>query len=124
MSSIGPILERPWFGYGEGSIIHIVPYAQTHRIFSAHNILLQTLLAWGVVGSTIVAGLGFVLVRRGIDALREGGEYLPPAMAVTAIASYSLVDGTLYYVLTTAIFAACLGLLLAAPPRRGTVLAA
>ncbi|HEY0009813.1 MAG TPA: O-antigen ligase family protein [Tepidisphaeraceae bacterium] len=115
MSSIAPILERPWFGYGEGQTIHVVPYAQTHRIFSAHNIVLQTLLAWGLVGTLLIAGLAWALARRVIAAARSGGELLPPALAAMTIAAYSLIDGTLYYVLTTAIFAACVGLLVAAP---------
>lgn len=57
--ALGLIDERLWFGYGPfGFIEGISPYAYPH------NILLELLLAWGVVGFTGVVMLSTPLVRR------------------------------------------------------------
>lgn len=116
LSSVEAIGRRPFFGYGEGQTIHVVEYAQTWRIFSPHNILLQTLLAWGIVGTALLLILAHGFVARLIQLARDmTSGHVPFIAAMLAAVAYSLVDSTLYYVLTTAFFAGSAGMLLGIP---------
>lgn len=103
--------RHPWFGYGEGQVWYVVPAAKTFQVAHPHNVLLQVLLAWGVIGALCVAILAvpFALkVTRNVRA--RSGEWLPPMIAMLVLAAYSMVDGTLFHVLATSLFAACAGL--------------
>ena len=104
--TVEAIMERPIFGWGEAQSSLFTRFAQPH------NILLQTLLAWGVVGTVLVIYLGIVAARRAIPEVRADDRLLPAAVAAMTLAAYSLVDGTLYHILPTAIFAAMTGMML------------
>lgn len=106
------IADRPWFGHGEGQTEHLSGIVWA---FHPHNIALQTLLAWGAVGSILIVWLAFEAARRLRG--RVADDELPLACAMIMLIAYSLFDGALYNVLTSAIFAACLGVSLRAAKR-------
>jgi hypothetical protein len=85
--------------------------APFHGLGQTHDVFLQVLLAWGVVGLACVAVLGVWYLARSIAVVRGGGpDTIAPLMAVLALASLSVIDGSLYHVLPVSIFAACAGM--------------
>lgn len=101
------ISERPWFGYGEGQTLYLVHIPWTMH---PHNIVLQILLAWGIVGLALVGVLAWRAAREVF--LRVEERTLPLVVAIGTLALYSLIDGAIYNVHTAAVFAACLGVVL------------
>jgi O-antigen ligase len=102
------ILERPMFGWGEGQADLFTGFAQPH------NLLLQTLLAWGAIGTALVACLGVAAASSAVKNTRSDTNLLAPATAVMTGLAYSMVDGTLFHVLPVGISALCVGLMLRA----------
>ena len=110
MATAELISKRPLFGYGEGQTQHYVPIPWTAH---PHDIFLQILLAWGVVGLILCLGLAYWAVMRARNRINRST--LTLAVGILVLLFYSLIDGALYNVHTTALFAAMMGLLLAAP---------
>jgi O-antigen ligase len=102
---IGAIRERPLFGYGEGQMHTVAPYATTVQ---PHESILQIVLAWGLVGLACVVVLAFAWAVRALPAIRREQDALVPAFTgMTAVAILSLYDGALYYALPISMFIAC-----------------
>jgi len=102
------IRERPLFGYGEAQMAEV---ARFWDMIQPHNIVLQTTLAWGMIGSLCIALLVVAYARQAIPAVRsEAGETLAPFLAMMTLAAFSLFDGALFYALPISIFMACGGL--------------
>ena len=104
------IVEKPIFGWGEAQT-HIVslPLAQPH------NVVLQLLLAWGILGTIAV---GFLACAASVHAYRNvkaQPNLLPLAVAAMVILTYAMVDGALFHVHSVSIFAMSVGLLLRDP---------
>jgi len=102
---IGAIRHRPLFGYGDGQMREVAPFAD---IVQPHDSILQVTLAWGLAGLACVAVLAVVFLSRALPAVRrEQGPLVPVFTAMTALAILSLYDGDLYYAFSTSIFLAC-----------------
>jgi len=102
------VAKRPIFGHGEGQMLYVAKFAD---VLHPHNIFLQILLAWGIVGLACVLTLAFYFVRASIRLARSGADELLPAfIAMAALAVPSLVDGSLFHLLPVSIFAACAGM--------------
>ncbi|MBA3677108.1 MAG: O-antigen ligase family protein [Sphingosinicella sp.] len=112
------IRERPFFGYGEGQVTEVIQSPDFSGVTHPHNLALQTLLAWGVVGTIlllpIAVKLGRCVVR---DARTDDGETLPFVMGMIVILLYSSVDGTLFHVQSTCLFATFAGAALSCKER-------
>ncbi len=126
-AAVEAISARPWFGYGEGHVFHVHLAGQDVRAAHTHNIVLQVLLAWGVFGAALLALLGFMLGRVLVRQGKKDPSSLPVLASAIVLAAYSLIDGTLYHIQPTSIFALGIGLaagrrlirdLPAAPARR------
>jgi O-antigen ligase len=102
------VLERPWFGWGEAQT-----KALDLHLVQPHNLFLQILLAWGVIGAGWLTYLAVMAIRRAIPNVRSSDTLLAPAVAASTLLAYSMIDGTLYHVHSTAIFAMCVGLITA-----------
>ncbi|MBY8826469.1 O-antigen ligase family protein [Sphingomonas colocasiae] len=91
------IARRPWFGHGEGQFRQQVP--ESGGVFNhPHNIALQLLFQWGVVGTLLSLSLGALLFVRLITAARAAqAEALPPLLVITGLLVYSLYEGTLFH---------------------------
>jgi O-antigen ligase len=109
LNAIGAIEKRPLFGYGEDQMGTVAPFGtlgQTHEIF------LQILLAWGVVGLACIAILAVWFLRRSLPAVRSSeADLLAPILAMFALATMSLFDGSLFHVLPVGMFAGCAGVI-------------
>ena len=101
------ISQRPWFGYGEAQLDYLSPMPW---ITHPHNIVLQVLLAWGIVGLALVICLSAWAGRRIFRLVDR--EILPPIIVIIALAVYAQIDGAIYNVHTAAIFAACVGVVI------------
>ena len=109
--TVEAISERPLFGYGEGQMSTVAPFA---NLGMPHNIVLQVGLAWGLAGIVCVAVLAAWFAYRTVPAVRrEGGDLVPPFLAMAALATFSLIDNSLFNFLSVSVFAACAGLLAA-----------
>jgi O-antigen ligase len=117
LNVIGAIEKRPVFGYGADQMGTVAPFGtlgQTHEIF------LQILLAWGVVGLACAAILAVWFLKRSLPAVRSSEVDLLSAMlAMFALATMSLFDGSLFHVLPVSIFAGCAGIIASRWPTPG-----
>jgi len=105
---IHAIERRPLFGYGEGQMAVVAHFG---RMAQPHNLVLQLLLAWGLVGLICAVILAFWFLRRAIPAVRaEERDLLGPALAMGGLLALSMIDAALYHVLPISIFAACAGM--------------
>ena len=120
LNVLGAIRESPWFGYGENQMFTVAPFG---TLGQTHNVILQVLLAWGVVGLACVAVIGVWFLARSLPVVRRDGvDLLAPFMAMLALASLSLIDGSLFHVVPVSIFAACAGMIAARWPARQAAL--
>ena len=108
------VLRRPLLGYGEGQFGRVVPQIQGIYLHP-HDLILQLLFQWGVIGTAVVGALGFLAIR----SLHEKGvtddpRAMPAVLVVIALLAYSMYDGTLFHAYPTMMFsfalAAALGL--------------
>lgn len=99
--------QRPWLGWGEAQFSTLLQ----SRFAQPHNIVLQILLAWGVVGFGLIAVLAALLADRGRrNANRQNA---PLIFAICNIAAFSLIDGSLFHIHSVSVFALCAALLAA-----------
>lgn len=88
-------LRSPWLGLGTGSIFWEYPLEA--RPTQPHNVVLQFLISWGVVG----AAAGLWIVLRALRATHRAGRSYPaslPLMAMLyALLFQSLLEGMLHY---------------------------
>jgi len=112
MATIDSIRLRPWFGWGDGQTVRFsvpllgVAYPQPH------NIVLQVLHAWGVVGGLLCLALAIWSAPRFLRA--RGVDAAPFQLSALTIAFHSFIDGSLYHVHSVALFALCVAAAIAA----------
>jgi O-antigen ligase len=96
--AIRALRAHPIFGYGEGQFIIAVPEAQ-HIYHHPHNMLLQSMVQWGVVGAFLLAVLGVATWWSLYRATRTSGDRAVPAfVAVNGFAVYAMFDGVFFFV--------------------------
>lgn len=105
------IEQRPLFGYGEGQMKAVAHYG---RMAQPHNIVLQVLLAWGIVGLICSLVLAYSFVRMAVPVIRRNAaQALAPILAMISLLALSMLDAALYHILPLSIFAACAGMIAA-----------
>jgi O-antigen ligase len=103
------------FGYGPGQMPAVAPY---HSMGQAHNLVLEVLLSWGLVGFVAVLVVVLFYLRRALPAVRQEGDLLAaPFVAMTSILALSMIDAAMFHVLPVSIFAACAGMIVAGRPK-------
>jgi O-antigen ligase len=108
---IDAIGRNPVFGYGEGQMNSVAPF---YGLAQPHNLVLQILLAWGVVGLLCSAVLALHFAWRAVPAVRrEAAELTGPLLAMLALIALSMLDAALYHILPISIFAACAAMIAA-----------
>lgn len=109
-------LTAPWFGVGAGQTALVVP-ATRGQFLHPHNIVLQALLAWGVVGAlpflTMIFGGLIVAFKRNIESASP--IHLSTLASALMLAFNSLIDGSLYHPFPTFLFATSLAIALSNP---------
>ncbi|HKX91803.1 MAG TPA: O-antigen ligase family protein [Sphingomicrobium sp.] len=110
-------LRQPWFGYGQGQFPAVV---ESQRLFNQpHNILLQLLLQWGVIGTALALALAAYVAWQCRNALRsQSGIQAPAFLVAAAIFVMSLYDATLFHSYPTMMFAFSLAVLVGARDQR------
>lgn len=90
-------LDAPFFGRGPWTYHQIYAMYEGHKAVHAHNIFLDSLLSFGIVGTTLL-GLVAVCIIRGILKVRTLNPLLYGLMvsALLIIGIHGLVDGTLH----------------------------
>jgi len=102
------ISAHPWMGYGEAQFSRLI----NGNFAQPHNSVLQSLLAWGVVGAVLIAILVAWLANRIRINMSEAEA--PFLFAAANLMVFSLIDGSLFHVMSTALFALFIGVLSAA----------
>jgi O-antigen ligase len=104
-------MNAPWFGHGEGQTASVLP--DNPFVFDdfqahPHNVVLQLLMAWGLIGTAFVAVIAGWLAL-GLYRAGQSAEGLPFVLAAGAITAHAMIDGALYDVAPVFLFAACVG---------------
>lgn len=99
-ATVAKVLERPVFGWGEGQFVH---RWGSFSVAQPHNIVLQLLYVWGVVGALLCAALSAWVAPRFFKDRTT--EVAPFRCAALILAAYSFIDGALFYVQSTSLFA-------------------
>ncbi|HEX9950713.1 MAG TPA: O-antigen ligase family protein [Rubricoccaceae bacterium] len=109
-------LGRPWLGRGPGATVSLMaPMGHMH----VHNVGLQALVEWGVLGALPFAALAAMVLARAVQIRRDG-----PAGAAAyllALATVSVFDGVTSHTGPTVIGLCAAALVLAAPRDRVAV---
>jgi O-antigen ligase len=94
-ATLRAILSRPLFGYGEGQFGLVV--AESNGLNHPHNIVLQILLQWGLVGFICFSSLAALVAQRFLAAARTNPQTLPPVLVAAALLIMSLYEGSFYH---------------------------
>jgi O-antigen ligase len=117
--TIASIAERPWFGWGEGQVAFFP--GRELGLVQPHNVILQILHAWGVVGLLLIFALATYLIR---PFLKPDDRAIPFKCAALTLVAISLVDSSLYQVHSLSLFALCMAMALAPASTAGNEFAA
>ena len=104
--TIEKYLENPLFGKGPGSFFMITfsdwiygksPYNIPHT--QPHNMILQFLIEWGIIGTAIMLVLLTKFLVKSIQNLIKFKKYilLMPGLGITALTAHGMVDGTFFH---------------------------
>lgn len=86
--------QRPWFGHGEINLKAVVGLS----VREAHNSILQSFLAWGIVGAlcfwSLIGMASWKILRL---TIARPLDHIPYALSIVCVLMYSMIDGTLYF---------------------------
>ncbi|PCJ77000.1 MAG: hypothetical protein COA53_01980 [Rhodobacteraceae bacterium] len=107
-------LDRPIFGHGMLQYSHVTTLIRADAPIQVHNIILESLVAFGLVGTVALAFLlGKIWVSAAIRLHRgDNLSTLPVFLIATSLLVHGLVSGTYYHIHSVLIIAISLGLLL------------
>ena len=89
---------NPVFGYGPILLSEAPTYEISKAYYQPHNIGLQLLLHWGVVGACIIICSAISFIPNVKIALRDRPDRsILPLAAISTICVHALVDGSLFY---------------------------
>jgi len=105
--TVDAIKENWLIGYGPAFLVHIyilVLDGAEVGVRNSHNIVLQFLLHWGVLGSVLILATGMSFARNIWVALTMNTDYaLLPLVALSTMLVHSLVSGVFFYSYSTVI---------------------
>ena len=105
--AIRMIGEHPWFGLGENQFRFALIGPDLY-FNQPHNILLQLLVQWGVIGTALLfIWIGNVVVALRVEELRKRPQFLAATGALSCLLLQALIDGPffMFYPLIAAITA-------------------
>ena len=120
-AALEAVRERPLFGYGESQFGVAVPgWSQFNH---PHNVFVQILVQWGIVGFLCYFALAAFVAWRFVLAVRRGGpDLIAPFLVAGALFAMSLYEGALYHPYPTLMIVFSVAFVLARsdhPPSRG-----
>jgi O-antigen ligase len=117
------IAKRPWWGYGpdgHGLLQCCGTYGPyVARTSQPHNVILQLLEEFGIVGGVLIAALLIVLVRRQVSSarwitlVRANTDAALLSAVLAGLFAFGMVDGPFYYPVPLMITAALAGVTMA-----------
>lgn len=101
--------EAPLFGHGQGQFAYMI-HNHIGTVYNhPHNVVLQLLYEWGMVGAGAVATIVIGSLLAFPQAYRRAPKLaLPSAAGFVGLATTALFDGALYYPMPVAVAAICL----------------
>ena len=98
-ASLQGVSRAPWFGLGPHGYLFMPE--RPDRYYQSHNMLLQFLLEWGLVGAGLLLAVLLLLAWQGLkklpQAVREGDQdYLVAAAVVFSLTLNGMTDGTYF----------------------------
>lgn len=107
-------LQRPFFGHGAAQYPRLTTYPDFAALEQTHNILLESLISFGAVGTI---ALIFLLGKIWLTALLRlrktpSATTLPMFLVATSLLTHGLFSGTFYHIHSMFIIALSLGFLL------------
>ena len=117
-AALEAVRERPLFGYGESQFGVAVPgWSQFNH---PHNIFVQVLVQWGIVGFLCYFSLAAFVAWRFVLAVRRGGpDMVAPFLVAGALFAMSLYEGALYHPYPIMMIVLSVAFVLARPDHRG-----
>jgi O-antigen ligase len=98
--SLEAIKKHYWFGLGSQGYI-FMPERELHRTAMPHNMIVQFLVEWGVIGTSFFLGLLGIAFYRGLAKLKQFSllpvSLLASAVVCIALSVHGLTDGTYYH---------------------------
>lgn len=114
------IPQHPWFGYGEAQFRKVIP-ASLDVLNHPHNLFLQLLMQWGVIGTGLLVA---ILARLGWQTRRlfksPTAQTYPCVAVIAGLLAVSMVDGPFFYALPTVLFLLAFAILVAEAGKAGT----
>lgn len=118
--TVALIPQQLWFGYGEAQFRWLVPAANGHYNHP-HNLALQLMMQWGVVGTFLFAAIMVRLGWKTLPLFKAPTALTYPCLAVmTGLLAVSMVDGPFFYPLPTVLFLLALATLIAETDKAAT----
>jgi O-antigen ligase len=112
-ADVGAAIKERWmFGYGAAFVTHVFSYALDPTVIqnsstefrNTHNIVLQLLLHWGVIGSLLIVVTALAFARNICRALTQKPDRaLIPSVVLVTMLVHSLVSGVFFYPYSTVI---------------------
>ncbi len=93
--------QSPWFGFGPNASLFVIKLPDV--IDQPHNFILQFLIEWGAVGTTLLLLILTILAWHGLkripNAIKQGDvDYIISASVVFILTINGLTDGAYYHV--------------------------
>jgi len=119
--AIESIKEHPFWGYGLEQFIFLqVPRisASANVHLHVHNLILEVILSWGLIGASVFAVLFTRLCVRVLTRVRPlvGREKLPAFLPLVALLGHGLFSGTYFHIHSLIYMAIFFGICLAPNP--------
>ena len=109
--------QRAWFGHGEGQFRYTLPEGIS-RFNHPHNLFLQLLFQWGIIGSALFAGfIGRLLWVHRRSVLERRAMALPAIMVLSGLGAIAMLDGPFFYQIPVLVTIVALCALTAEPAR-------
>ena len=114
--TIAAIPDRLWFGHGEAQLRLALPAAR--ELYNhPHNLFLQLLFQWGVVGSLACVAFFGRLIWVSLPRILARQPVTLPAVAVgTGLVAVAMVDGPFFYAVPSAVAALALAAMASQAP--------
>lgn len=114
-AALNAVKDNPLLGLGPNGYSRILP-----RLYGMqpHNIVVQVLVEWGVIGALLITPIGLFLIIRCIKILfkSENADLVSASLVVLILSLNSFFSGTLFYSYPVFFFCLALSACLAFPP--------
>jgi len=114
VDAYGIFLERPFFGHGAAQYPRLTQYPELAVLEQTHNILLESLVSFGVIGTVALIYLLGKIWLTALLSLRDvrSAATIPMVLVATTLLTHGFFSGTFFHIHSMFIIALSLGVLL------------